>query len=137
MNGNCKRPVAHFDSGLATFLGHELQQVLCLDGFLCVLTFVGNGGHDMINRMSVLFIPLSEPHPLCPHFVSHFFSRLITRLRREREAQELTRSVAVGAAGVEDGLRRIDDACGGNPAEKKAAVQALQQARRAAIFYSW
>lgn len=36
--------------------------------------------------------------------------------------------MAVGAAGVEDGLRRIDDACGGNPAEKKAAVQALQQA---------
>ncbi|CAM9634893.1 unnamed protein product [Scytosiphon promiscuus] len=50
--------------------------------------------------------------------------------RREREAQELTRSVAVGAAGVEDGLRRIDDACGGNPAEKKAAVQALQQILR-------
>lgn len=52
-------------------------------------------------------------------------------LRREREAQELTVSVAVGAAGVEDGLRRIDDACGGNPAEKKAAVQALQQASNA------
>ncbi|CAM9867456.1 unnamed protein product, partial [Ectocarpus sp. 8 AP-2014] len=52
--------------------------------------------------------------------------------RREREAQELASSVAVGAAGVEDGLRRIDDACGGNPAEKKAAVQALQQASKAA-----
>ncbi|CAN0092205.1 unnamed protein product [Pylaiella littoralis] len=50
--------------------------------------------------------------------------------RREREAQELRGSVAVGAAGVEDGLRRIDDACGGNPAEKKAAVQALQQILR-------
>ena len=36
--------------------------------------------------------------------------------------------MAVGAAGVEDGLRRIDDACGGNPAEKKAAVEALHQA---------
>lgn len=52
-------------------------------------------------------------------------------LRREREAQELASSVAVGAAGVEDGLRSIDDACGGNPAEKKAAVQALQQASKA------
>eukprot|EP00752_Nemacystus_decipiens_P011045 g9813.t1 len=50
--------------------------------------------------------------------------------RRELEAQELTRSVAVGAAGVEDGLRRIDDACGGNRTEKKAAVQALQQILR-------
>ncbi|CAN0146680.1 unnamed protein product [Ascophyllum nodosum] len=42
--------------------------------------------------------------------------------RREQEARELTRSVAVGAAGVEDGLRRIDDACGGNRSEKKAAI---------------
>eukprot|EP00904_Undaria_pinnatifida_P009674 jgi/Undpi1/5837/HiC_scaffold_2.g01111.m1 len=50
--------------------------------------------------------------------------------RRERGAQELTGSVAVGAAGVEDGLRRIDDACGGNPLEKKAAVEALQQILR-------
>lgn len=56
-------------------------------------------------------------------------------LRREREAQELAGSVAVGAAGVEDGLRRIDDACGGNPAEKKAAVQALQQASNAINYF--
>lgn len=42
----------------------------------------------------------------------------------------MTRSVAVGAAGVDDGLRRIDDACGGNSGEKKAAVEALHQASR-------
>lgn len=53
--------------------------------------------------------------------------RSIRLKRREREARELTGSVAVGAAGVEDGLRRIDDACGGNLEEKQAAVHALHQ----------
>lgn len=58
-----------------------------------------------------------------PHTVSR---------RREREAEELVGSVPVGAAGVEDGLRRIDDACGGDPEVKKAAVQALHQVRQEA-----
>lgn len=41
-----------------------------------------------------------------PRFLS---LSLFLPLRREREAQELTRSVAVGAAGVEDGL--VSDGC--------------------------
>lgn len=44
----------------------------------------------------------------------------------------------MGAAGVEDGLRRIDDASGGNTADKTAAVKALVQAsdRTTAVVYN-